>query len=97
MGGSLVADAANYMLVLSFSLIAISSLMILTISLLGSNGICLVLRKADHLTKLIDCKTSADIPQVPASAGLLPEATRFQSSTTLFSKILLTRFAKTIG
>ena len=66
-------------------------------SVLGSNGNCLVLRKSGPLTQLLDCKTSADISRMPASAGLSLEATWFHSSTQVYSKISHTRFATNIG
>ena len=49
------------------------------------------------LTELLDCKTSADIPRVPASAELSQVATRFHWSTLVFSRISLTRYAMKIG
>ena len=90
-------DAAKDVLVLSVSLVTIPSLMLPTTSVLGSKGNCLVLRKFGALTQLLDCKTSADFPRVPASAGLLFEATWFHSSTLVCSKIPQTRFAINIG
>ena len=71
--------------------------MYLASSLLGSNGNFLVLNKSGPLTQLLDCKTSADIPRVPASAELSLEATWFHSSTLVCSKISQTRFATNIG
>ena len=67
---NLVADAAMDVLLLSFSLVSIPSLMLSATSVLGSNWSCLVLRNAGPLALLLDCKVSADIPQVPASAWL---------------------------
>ena len=99
-GGSLVdlvTDAANNVFVSSVSLVTIPSLMLLTTSLLGSNGNYLVLKKSRPLTQLLDCKTSADIPWVPASAALSVEATWFHSSTLVCSKTSHTRFATNIG
>ena len=100
MGGSLVdlvTDAANDVLVSSVPLVTIPSLMFLTTSMLGSNGNSLVLKKSGPLTQLLDCKTSADIPRVPASAGLSFEETWFHSSTLVCSKISHTRFAMNFG
>ena len=65
--------------------------------MLGSNGSYLVLKKSGLLTQLIDCKTSAVIPRVPASSGLTLEATWFHSSTLVCSKTSHTRFAINIG
>ena len=67
--------------------------MFLTTSVLGSNGNSLVFKKSGPLTQLLDCKTTADIPRVPASAGLSLEATWSHSSTLVCSKISQTRFA----
>ena len=72
------------------------SLLLIT-SMLGSNGNSLVLKKSEPLTQLLDCKTSADIQRVPASAGLSLVATWFHSSTLVCSKISHTRFATNIG
>ena len=77
----LVADAVIDLLILSFSFVAIPSLMLLTISVLDSNGNCLVRRNSGPFTQIHDCNTSADIP---ASAGLPLEATWFHSSTLVF-------------
>ena len=71
--------------------------MFLTTSVLGSKGNSLVLQKSVSLTQLIDCKTSADIPRVLASAGLSLEARWFHSSTLVCSKIPHTWFALNIG
>ena len=81
-GGSLVdlfTDAANDVLVSSVSLLTIPSLLFLINLVLGSDGNSLVLKKSGPLADLLDCKISADIPQVPASPGLLLEATWFHS------------------
>ena len=71
--------------------------MFLTISMLGSNGSSLVLKKSEPHTQLLDSKTSADIPQVPASAGLSLETTWFHLSTIMCSEFSHTRFAINIG
>ena len=71
--------------------------MLLTASVLGSNGNSLVFKKSEPLTQLLDCKTSADIPRVPASAGLSLEAMWFHSSTLVCHKISHTRFATNFG
>ena len=87
-------DEANDVLVSSVSYVTIPSLMFLTTSMLGSNGNSFALKKSGPLTQLLDRKTSADIPRVPASAGLSLEATWFHLSTLVCSKISHTRFAK---
>ena len=81
----------------SCSLVTTPSLMFLTTSVFGTKGNCLVLKKSGPLTQLLDCKTSADIPRVPASAGLSQVATWFHWSTLVFSRISLTRFAMKMG
>ena len=63
----------------------------------GIKGNCLVFKKSGPLTQLLDCKTSADIPRVPASVGLSQVATWFHWSTLVFSRISLTRFAMKMG
>ena len=71
--------------------------MLSTTSVFGTKGTCLVLKKSGPLTQLLDCKTSADMPRVPASAGLSQVATWFHWSTLVFSRISLTRFAMKMG
>ena len=94
----LVTDAARDENELSScSLVTTPSLMLSTTSVFGTKGNCLVLKKSGPLTQLLDCKTSADIPRVPASAGLSQAATWFHWSTLVFSRISLTRFAMKIG
>ena len=70
---------------------------VLTISVLGSNGNCSILRKSGLLILLFDCKSSADMSREPVSAGLSLETTWwFHALTPVCSKILQTRFAKNI-
>ena len=71
--------------------------MLSTTSVFGTKGNCLILKKSGRLTQLLDCKTSADIPRVPVSAGLSQVATWFHWSTLVFSRISLTRFAMKMG
>ena len=73
------------------------SLMFLVTSLFGTNGKRESVKKCGHLTQLLSCKISADIPRVPASAGLSLVATGFHWSTPVYSKISQTRFATKIG
>ena len=96
--GGLVTNAArDEMESSSCSLVSTQNLMLSTTSVFGTKGNCLVLKKSGPLTQLLDCKTSADIPRVPASAGLSQAATWFHWSTLVFSRISLTRFAMKIG
>ena len=96
--GSLVTDAArDEMELSSHSLVTTPSLMLSTTSAFGTKGNCSVLKKSGPLTQLLDCKTSADIPRVPASARLSQVATWFHWSMLVFSRISLTRFAVKIG
>ena len=72
----LVAHAAENEMESSFcSLVTTSSLMLLTRSVLGTKAKCPVPKKRVPLTQLLDCKPSAHISRVPASAGWLHEAT----------------------
>ena len=71
--------------------------MLSTTSVFGTKGNCFVLKKSRPLTQLLDCKTLADIPRVPESAGLLQVATWFHWSTLVFSRISQTRFALKMG
>ena len=73
------------------------SLMLLMTYLFGTNGKRELVRNCGPLTQLLSCKISADIPRVPASAGLSLVATCFYWSTLVYSKILQTRFATKIG
>ena len=96
--GELVTDAAkDEMESSTCSLVTTPSLMLSTTSVFGTKGNCLVLKKSGPLTQLLDCKTSADIPRLPASAGLSQVATWFHWSTLVFTKISLTRFAMKMG
>ena len=52
----------------SCSLLTTPSLMFLTTSLFGTYRKCSVPKKARPFVELLDCKFSADIPCVPASA-----------------------------
>ena len=74
---------------------AIPCLIFLTTSVLVSKGNCSVLRNSWPLNQLIECKTSSDMPRVPACVGLSLDATWFHSLTLVCYKISLTRFAKT--
>ena len=73
--------------------------MFLTTSVLGLNWNSMILKKSEPLVRLLDCKTSADIPRVLASAGVSLEATWFNSSTLALVcyKISNTRFVINIG
>ena len=94
----LVAEAAYDEVVSSFgSLIKMPSLMLLTTSVFGTKRKGLVLKKSGSLIQLLDCKTSADTPRVPASAGLSQVVPWFHWSTLLFSKISLLQFAIKMG
>ena len=73
-----------------------SSLMLLMTSLFGTKGNLELVKKCGPLTQLLSCKTSADIPRVPASAGLSLVATWFHWSTLVYSKISQTWFATKI-
>ena len=96
--GGLVTDAArDEMESSSCSLVLTPILTLLTTSVFGTKRNCLVLKKSGPLTQLLDCKTSADIPRVPASGGLSQVATWFHWSTLVFSRISLTRFAMKMG
>ena len=66
-------------------------------SVLGSNGNSFVLKKSGPVTQLLGCKSAADIPRVPASAGLSLEAMWFYWSTLVCSKNSHTLFAPNIG
>ena len=66
-------------------------------SLFGTNGKSELVRKCGPLTQMLSCKISADIPRVPASAGLSLVATWFHWSTLVYSKNSQTRFATKIG
>ena len=85
-------DAANDLLVLTFSVITITSLMFYTIPMFVLKN-CFDFNYSRMITQLVDCKTSADIPQVSVSAELLLQATRFQTSAVVPSYISRTRFA----
>ena len=71
--------------------------MFLITSVHGLKGNRLVLRKSGPLTQLLDCKISADLPRVPATAGSSLVTTWCHSSTLVCSKISLTQFAIIIG
>ena len=73
------------------------SLMLLMTSLFGTKGTLELVKKCGPLTPLLSCRTSADIPRVPASAGLSLVATWFHWSTLVYSKISQTRFSTKIG
>ena len=94
----LVTDAAkDEMESSSYCLVTTLSLMLSTTSVFATKGNCLVLKKSGPLTQLLNCKTSADIPLVPASVGLSQVATWFHWSTLVCSRISLTRFAMKMG
>ena len=65
--------------------------------LFGTNGKGELVRNCGPLTQLLSCKISADIPRVPASAGLSIVAKWFHWSTLVYSKNSQTRFATKIG
>ena len=73
------------------------SLMLLMTSLCGTKRKREIVKKCGPLTQPFSCKASADIPRVPASAGLSLVATWFHWSTLVYSKILQTPFATKIG
>ena len=69
--GELVTDATkDEMESSSCSLVSTPSLMLSTTTVFGTKGNSLVLKKSGPLTQILDCKISADMPRVPASAGL---------------------------
>ena len=72
------------------------SLMLLMTSLFATKGKLELDEKCGRLTQLLSCRISADIPRVPASAGLSLVATWFHWSTLVY-KISQTRFATNIG
>ena len=67
-----------------------------TMSVFGTKGNYLVLKKSGPLTQLLNCKSSADKPRVPASAGL-SQVPWFHWSTLVFPGVSVTRFAMKIG
>ena len=79
------------------SLVTTLSLMLSTTSVFAMKGNCLVLKMSGTLTQLLNCKISADIPRVPASAGLSQVAKWLHWSALLFFRISLTRFAMKMG
>ena len=96
--GGLVTDVArDEMESSSCSLVTTQSLMLSATSVIGTKGYCLFLKTSGPPTQLLDCKFSAEIPRVPASAGLSQVATWFHWSTLVFPRISLTRFAMKIG
>ena len=97
LGGLLTYAARDEMESSSCSFVIAPSLMLSTTCVFGTKGNNLVLMKSGPLIQLLDCKTSADIPHVPASAGLSQVATWFHWSPMVFSRISLTRFAKKMG
>ena len=71
--------------------------MLLITSLFGTKGKLEIDKKCGPLTQLLHCKISADIPRLPASAGLSLVATWFYWPTLVKSKISQTWFATRIG
>ena len=73
------------------------SLMLLMTSLIGTKRKRELVKKCGHVTQLLSCKASADIPRVPASAVLSLVATWFHCSSLVYSKISQTRFETKVG